>query len=37
MVSLPWATWERLLVWMAIGAVIYVAYGYRNSALRRQA
>jgi basic amino acid/polyamine antiporter, APA family len=37
MVSLPWATWERLLIWMAIGAVIYVAYGYRNSVLRRQA
>lgn len=35
MASLPWSTWERLLVWMAIGLVIYAAYGYRRSRLRR--
>ena len=34
MLSLPWATWERLLIWMAIGLGIYVAYGYRHSKLR---
>jgi basic amino acid/polyamine antiporter, APA family len=34
MLSLPWATWERLLIWMALGLAIYVVYGYRHSKLR---
>ncbi len=34
MASLPWATWERLLVWMAIGLACYAAYGRRHSRLR---
>jgi APA family basic amino acid/polyamine antiporter len=34
MLSLPWATWERLIIWMAIGIVFYFAYGYRKSRLR---
>jgi APA family basic amino acid/polyamine antiporter len=34
MVSLPWATWERLILWMAIGVALYFAYGYRRSRLR---
>jgi len=33
MLSLPGETWTRLFVWMAIGAVIYFAYGYRFSRL----
>ena len=34
MASLPWATWERLVIWMALGLAIYVAYGYRHSRVR---
>jgi APA family basic amino acid/polyamine antiporter len=34
MLSLPWNTWERLMLWMAIGVVVYFAYGYRRSRLR---
>ena len=34
MASLPWATWERLIVWMTIGVVVYFAYGARHSRLR---
>ncbi|HSP35254.1 MAG TPA: amino acid permease [Thermoanaerobaculia bacterium] len=31
MFSLPWENWTRLFVWMAIGLVIYFAYGRRHS------
>jgi APA family basic amino acid/polyamine antiporter len=34
MLGLPRATWERLIIWMAIGIVFYFAYGYRRSRLR---
>jgi basic amino acid/polyamine antiporter, APA family len=34
MLGLPWDTWKRLIVWMAIGVAVYFAYGYRNSRLR---
>jgi APA family basic amino acid/polyamine antiporter len=34
MLGLPWATWERLIIWMVIGVAIYFAYGYRRSRLR---
>jgi APA family basic amino acid/polyamine antiporter len=34
MLGLPRATWERLIIWMVIGVVLYFAYGYRNSRLR---
>ena len=33
MISLGWENWLRLFVWMAIGLVIYRAYGYRHSKL----
>ena len=36
MLSLPWPTWERLLIWMAIGIAFYFVYGYRRSVLRTQ-
>jgi len=34
MVGLPRQAWERFGIWMAIGAVLYAAYGYRHSRLR---
>ena len=34
MLSLPWSTWERLILWMAIGVAVYFGYGYRRSRLR---
>jgi APA family basic amino acid/polyamine antiporter len=33
MLSLPWETWERLLIWMAIGLVIYFSYSRKKSKL----
>jgi len=36
MSSLPAVTWFRLGIWMAIGLIIYFAYGYRNSHLNRR-
>jgi APA family basic amino acid/polyamine antiporter len=33
MVFLPWETWLRLIVWLAIGLAIYFAYGRSHSVL----
>ncbi|HJZ41214.1 MAG TPA: amino acid permease [Bacteroidales bacterium] len=35
MLSLPWETWERLIIWMAIGLAIYFLYSRKNSKLAR--
>src|SRR3954463_5989477 len=34
MLGLPRATWERLILWMAIGIIVYFVYGRRHSRLR---
>ena len=36
MIFLPRATWERLLIWLAIGLIIYFVYSRRHSNLRRK-
>ena len=37
MQGLPLHAWERFGIWLVIGLVLYFAYGYRNSVLRRGA
>jgi len=37
MVALPGATWNRLLIWLAVGLVIYFVYGRRHATARRAA
>ncbi|HEX6573878.1 MAG TPA: amino acid permease, partial [Gemmatimonadaceae bacterium] len=35
MLGLPGRAWERFAVWLLIGLVLYFAYGFRHSTLRR--
>ena len=35
MIGLPWPAWERFMIWLAAGAALYFAYGYRHSKLRQ--
>jgi APA family basic amino acid/polyamine antiporter len=35
MVGLPYQAWVRFGWWLAIGLVLYIAYGYRHSKLRK--
>jgi APA family basic amino acid/polyamine antiporter len=35
MASLPWPTWERLLVWLAAGFLVYFGHGRRRAAALR--
>jgi APA family basic amino acid/polyamine antiporter len=37
MFELPFVTWIRFVVWLAIGLVFYFMYGYSHSRLRRRA
>ncbi len=36
MISLPWTTWERLIVWFVIGMIVYFTYSVRNSRLAKR-
>ncbi len=33
MAALPWSTWRRLIIWFAVGIVVYFCYGVRRSKL----
>ncbi|HWR13348.1 MAG TPA: amino acid permease [Terriglobales bacterium] len=35
MASLPWITWERLIIWLVIGMFIYVLYGRHHSRVQK--
>ena len=36
MVGLPWETWARLVIWLVLGMVVYVAYGRSHAAALRE-
>jgi APA family basic amino acid/polyamine antiporter len=37
MLELPWTTWRRFIIWLALGLVVYFLYGVRRSQLRESA
>ncbi len=36
MLGLPKETWERLVIWMVLGLIIYGSYGYRHSFVQQR-
>lgn len=36
MISLPWHTWERLLIWLVLGVIIYFGYSRHHSKVRKE-
>ena len=37
MLQLPWVTWVRFVVWLAVGLILYFSYGLWHSRLRTRA
>ena len=35
MFSLGWETWSRLIVWLAVGVIVYFSYGRKHSKVQR--
>lgn len=35
MIGLPWHTWERLLIWLVVGILIYFTYSRNHSKVRK--
>jgi APA family basic amino acid/polyamine antiporter len=36
MIALPVPTWERLIIWMILGLIIYGLYGFKRSKLNKK-
>jgi len=36
MVGLPWETWARLIIWLVVGMLVYVAYGRHHAVAARE-
>jgi APA family basic amino acid/polyamine antiporter len=36
MLGLPWITWMRFVLWLAVGLVVYFSYGFQRSGLRQR-
>jgi APA family basic amino acid/polyamine antiporter len=36
MLSLGWETWARLIIWLAVGVIVYFSYGRKHSNVQRE-
>jgi APA family basic amino acid/polyamine antiporter len=36
MLGLPWVTWVRFALWLVLGIIIYMSYGFRRSGLLKR-